>query len=159
MDVELLKPLKTLLPETDFPSLGEGLTVLCGKTLSRNNLWWKACLFVIDRNGKEQLRLYGWQKTRHGALIEGEYKLKQRFNVSKKFANILFEINAAFLGRNVTAGITNNESIELEEYFRDMLEKIESNSGMTFSPGTVAKLAVVFSDPQKGTFIFDLLST
>jgi len=82
--------LEELLPETnDFP-VGSGIIAIRGKTLAKTSEWWKAVVLIKSRN-KEQLRFYGWQKNK-----EGEYKTRQKFNVSRGYASRLARILMAF---------------------------------------------------------------
>ena len=86
--------LKELLPEgpENFP-VGEGVNVLCGRTLTRMGAWHKAIVLVADNRGKKQIRLYGWQKNK-----EGEFKMRQKFNISPGYANIIKEVLETFSG-------------------------------------------------------------
>ena len=86
------KTLEELLPEgpENFP-VGEGVTVLRGKTLAKTGQWLKAILLTESGN-KKQLRLYGWQKNK-----EGQYKNRQKFNISQGYMKLLSTIMLAFL--------------------------------------------------------------
>lgn len=86
------KTLEELLPEEpeNFP-VGEGVTVLRGKTLAKTGQWLKAILLTESGN-KKQLRLYGWQKNK-----EGQYKNRQKFNISQGYMQLLSNIMLAFL--------------------------------------------------------------
>ncbi|MFX0174382.1 MAG: hypothetical protein ACFE9L_21095 [Candidatus Hodarchaeota archaeon] len=55
--------LKELLPETDKFPVGSGIKIIRGKTLAKTSVWWKAVVLIKTRE-KEQIRLYGWQKTK-----------------------------------------------------------------------------------------------
>ena len=81
--------LKELLPETEGFPTGQGIKVLRGKTLTKTPQWLKAIVLTESR-GKEQIRLYGWQK------IEGEYKVRQKFNISHGYSDKVAEILMAF---------------------------------------------------------------
>lgn len=81
------------LTETEgFPPLGEGLEFMRGKTLTKAFGWLKAILLVKDSGDKLQLRLYGWQWSEQ----DNEYKVRQKFSISRGFANELAEIFHAF---------------------------------------------------------------
>lgn len=83
-----LKELLTDDPES-FP-VGSGINVLAGKLLTQTGTWKKAILLVkIDK--KHQLRLYGWQKNK-----EGVWKLRQKFNMSKKYVTTISDALLAF---------------------------------------------------------------
>ena len=82
--------LEDLLPTTEGYPVGEGIKVLRGKTLAKTAQWLKA-LLLVEIQGKKQLRFYGWQKNK-----EGEYKNRQKFNVSKGYAGTIAEIMLAF---------------------------------------------------------------
>jgi len=86
------KTLEELLPEKAeiFP-VGKGVKVLRGKTLTKIGQWFKAIVLIEDDN-KQQLRLYGWQKDK-----EGNYKTRQKFNMSSGYVKILIKIMQAFL--------------------------------------------------------------
>ncbi|MHA2245262.1 MAG: hypothetical protein ACXADY_09885 [Candidatus Hodarchaeales archaeon] len=82
--------LNELLPETEEFPVGSGIKVIRGKTLTRTSTWWKAVVLVKLRE-KNQLRFYGWQKNK-----EGQYKVRQKFNVSKGYSTKLAKILIAF---------------------------------------------------------------
>ncbi len=82
--------LEALLPETDGFPVGQGITIIRGKTLAKTSQWLKAIL-LVDVGQKRQLRFYGWQKDK-----EGNYKVRQKFNVSKSYSATIAEIMAAF---------------------------------------------------------------
>ncbi len=82
--------IEELLPTTEGYPVGEGIKVLRGKTLAKTSQWLKA-LLLVEVQGKKQLRFYGWQKNK-----EGEYKNRQKFNVSKGYAGKIAEIMLAF---------------------------------------------------------------
>jgi hypothetical protein len=86
------KTLEELLPEgpENFP-VGETVTVLRGKTLAKTGQWLKAIL-LTESGKKKQLRLYGWQKNK-----EGQYKNRQKFNISQGYMKMLSNILQAFL--------------------------------------------------------------
>jgi len=71
---------KQLLDKIKEYPANEEIKVIAGKTLTKSNKWWKAVLLVElgfgDRK-QYQIRLYGWKKNQ-----QGEYKVKQKFNVS-----------------------------------------------------------------------------
>ena len=80
-----------LLTETEgFPATGTGITIIRGKTLAKTGSWHKAVV-LVETSGKKQIRLYGWQKNK-----EGEWKLRQKFNISKGYSVNLAEILIAF---------------------------------------------------------------
>ena len=86
-----MKKLEELLTDKpdSFP-VGTGINVLAGKMLTQTGTWKKAILLVkIDK--KHQLRLYGWQKNK-----EGLWKLRQKFNMSKKYVGIISDALLAF---------------------------------------------------------------
>ena len=58
--------------------------------LVRAGIWKKAILFVKIGN-KRQLRLYAWQKNK-----QGDWKLRQKFNMSKAYAPLIAECLMAF---------------------------------------------------------------
>lgn len=85
--------LKELMPETEGFPTGKGIRVIRGKTLTKTPTWLKAALLVetgSGKNKKKQLRFYGWQK------IEGEYKVRQKFNISHGYSAEVAEIVMAF---------------------------------------------------------------
>lgn len=85
--------LKDLLPEgpENFP-VGEGVNVLRGRTLTKMGDWHKA-IVLVDNRGRKQIRLYGWQKNK-----EGEYKTRQKFNISSGYAGIIKDVLDTFSG-------------------------------------------------------------
>jgi len=85
--------LKELLPETEGFPTGKGIKVIRGKTLTKTPSWLKAILLVENR-GKEQVRLYGWQ------LVDGTYKVRQKFNISHGYSADIAEILMAFYTMN-----------------------------------------------------------
>ncbi|MHA2501344.1 MAG: hypothetical protein ACXAE3_00535 [Candidatus Kariarchaeaceae archaeon] len=85
--------LKELLPETEGFPTGDGVKLIRGKTLTKTPQWLKAIL-LVDTGGKEQIRLYGWQ------LIKGEYKVRQKFNISHGYSAEVAEILMAFYTAN-----------------------------------------------------------
>lgn len=85
--------LEELLPETEGFPTGKGIEVIRGKTLAKTPTWLKAILLIQSR-GKEQIRLYGWQK------IEGEYKVRQKFNISHGYSADVAEVLMAFYTMN-----------------------------------------------------------
>ena len=87
---ELLKDLMPESPER-FP-VGEGVNVIRGRTLTQMGDWHKA-IVLIDTRGKKQVRLYGWHKNK-----QGEYKVRQKFNISPGYANIIKDILDEFAG-------------------------------------------------------------
>ncbi|MHA1167033.1 MAG: hypothetical protein ACTSP4_02930 [Candidatus Hodarchaeales archaeon] len=82
--------LKSLLPETEGFPVGSGLKVLRGRTLTKTTSWWKAVV-LIETAGKKQIRLYGWQKDK-----EGNYKVRQKFNISRGYSTKLARVLKAF---------------------------------------------------------------
>lgn len=85
--------LKDLLPDgpEKFP-VGEGVKVLRGRTLTQMGDWHKA-IVLIDNRGKKQIRLYGWQRNK-----QGEYKVRQKFNISPGYAKIIKDVLDTFAG-------------------------------------------------------------
>jgi hypothetical protein len=83
--------IEDLLPQTEekFP-VGSGIKIIRGKTLAKTGQWLKAIL-LVEVGDKKQLRMYGWQKNK-----EGEYKLRQKFNISKGYSADVAEILMAF---------------------------------------------------------------
>ena len=82
---------KLLDEEPDAFPVGKTVKALRGKTVAKTAQWLKAIVLVDVGNNKKQLRMYGWQKNK-----EGEYKVRQKFNISKGYANRLSEILVAF---------------------------------------------------------------
>jgi hypothetical protein len=82
--------INSLLPDTEGFPVGEGIKVIRGKTLAKTGSWLKA-LLLVNVGDKKQLRFYGWQKDK-----EGNYKVRQKFNVSKGYAATVGEIMLAF---------------------------------------------------------------
>lgn len=85
-----LNDLEKLLPQTEGFPTGTGITVLRGKVLSKTPQWLKAIL-LVETGNKKQIRFYGWQKNK-----EGDYKVRQKFNVSRGYAGVVAEIMLAF---------------------------------------------------------------
>ena len=65
--------------------------MLAGKTLTRTQSWHKAIVLVSVGN-KKQLRLFGWRKNK-----DGEWRVGQKFNISKGYAAKISEILDAFV--------------------------------------------------------------
>lgn len=84
------KSLEDLLPNTDEFPVGNGIKVIRGRILAKTGQWLKAIL-LVEVQGKKQLRFYGWQKDK-----EGNYKNRQKFNVSKGYADDIAEIMMSF---------------------------------------------------------------
>ncbi|MCY3414676.1 MAG: hypothetical protein INQ03_23705 [Candidatus Heimdallarchaeota archaeon] len=82
--------IEELLPETEGFPTGDGITPIRGKTLVKTGSWLKAIL-LVETGNKKQIRLYGWQKNK-----EGEWKLRQKFNISKGYSIKLAEVLIAF---------------------------------------------------------------
>lgn len=82
--------IESLLPQTDGFPLGKGVELIRGKTLAKTGSWFKA-IILVKVGEKKQLRFYGWQKNK-----EGEYKVRQKFNVSKGYSALVGEIMYAF---------------------------------------------------------------
>ena len=109
---------KTLMCDNcDFP-VGKGVKVICGKTLSKTNRWWKVVLLVKIKFGDKesyQTRLYGWQKNK-----EGIYKLRQKFNVSaSKYIGDLINILRVFIEES-------GKSEYLEKVYESLLSRVNS---------------------------------
>lgn len=85
-----MEQIEDLLPETEGFPTGTGIKIIRGKTLAKTGTWLKAVILVETQN-KKQIRLYGWQKNK-----DGEYKLRQKFNISKGYSIKLAEILIAF---------------------------------------------------------------
>lgn len=85
------KGLNELLDELGekFPKRSE-LTILRGKTLTRTPTWHKAVV-LVEVGEKQQLRLYGWQRTK-----DGEWRVRQKFNIAKGYAFALAEVCEAY---------------------------------------------------------------
>jgi hypothetical protein len=62
-----------------FPRRSE-LKIVCGKVLARTGTWLKAAV-LVRVGDTDQLRLCGWQLNQ-----EGEWRLRQKFNISKSYA-------------------------------------------------------------------------
>ena len=77
-------------PIEEFP-VSETIKVIAGKRLAKTGSWLKAILLVETGENKYQLRLYGWQKNK-----EGQWKVRQKFNISKGYAKNMAEIFQAF---------------------------------------------------------------
>ncbi len=82
--------IEEMLPETEGFPTGSGIKIIRGKTLAKTGSWLKAVL-LVQSGDKKQIRLYGWQKNK-----EGEYKVRQKFNISKGYSVRLAEILIAF---------------------------------------------------------------
>ena len=83
--------LAELLPEQGdtFPRRSS-IEIISGKTLAKTGSWHKA--IVLAKTGdRMQLRLYGWQKNK-----DGEWRVRQKFNISKRYAAKVSEILDAF---------------------------------------------------------------
>jgi hypothetical protein len=76
-------------PVEEFP-VSKSIKVIGAKRLAKTSTWLKA-ICLVETGGKHQIRLYGWQKNK-----EGEYKVRQKFNISKGYANKLSLIFQAF---------------------------------------------------------------
>lgn len=84
--------LKDLLDESpdSFPKRSN-IKMLAGKTLTRTPKWHKA-IVLVSIGEKAQLRLFGWRKNK-----EGEWRIAQKFNISKGYAAKISEILDAFV--------------------------------------------------------------
>lgn len=84
--------LKELLTDNieEFP-VSKTIKVVAGKRLAKTAQWLKAIILVEIGGGKHQIRLYGWQKNK-----AGEWKVRQKFNISKGYAEKLSQICLAF---------------------------------------------------------------
>lgn len=76
-------------PGDVFPKRSE-LVILRGKTLAKTPTWHKAAV-LVKVGEKQQLRLYGWQRTK-----TGEWRVRQKFNIAKSYAPTIGEILEAF---------------------------------------------------------------
>lgn len=74
----------------EFP-VSKTIKVVAGKRLAKTASWLKAIVLVETGGGKHQIRLYGWQKNK-----AGEWKVRQKFNISKGYAEKLSQICLAF---------------------------------------------------------------
>jgi len=85
------KGLSTLLDESgdSFPRRS-ALKILRGKTLTKTPSWHKAIVLVELTKGS-QLRLVGWQLNK-----DGEWRMRQKFNISKGYALNIAEVCEAF---------------------------------------------------------------
>jgi len=85
------KSLTELLDEPGdaFPRRSS-IKIVCGKTLVKTSKWHKAVV-LAEVDNKRQLRLCGWQET-----TDGEWRFRQKFNISKGYAARLSEILDAF---------------------------------------------------------------
>lgn len=99
--------LETLLPEVPevFP-VHKGITVLRGKTLTTTQSGWFKAVVEVLKGTKRQIRLYGWCKNK-----EGQYKLRQKFNISPGYAPIVKAVLTKFLTKE-SLGILLNEAPE-----------------------------------------------
>ncbi|MFW9990486.1 MAG: hypothetical protein ACFFD4_00360 [Candidatus Odinarchaeota archaeon] len=82
--------LEKLLPNTEGFPVGSGVNIIRGKILTKTTSWLKAVV-LVETGGKKQIRLYGWQKDK-----EGNYKVRQKFNISKGYSISLARILKAF---------------------------------------------------------------
>ncbi len=76
-------------PGDRFPQRSN-LKILRGKTLTKTPTWIKAVV-LVEVEGKPQLRLCGWQRKK-----EGEWRLSQKFNISRAYAIKISEILEAY---------------------------------------------------------------
>lgn len=83
-----IKELLTDNPE-DFP-VSKTIKVVAAKRLAKTAQWLKA-IVLVETGGRHQLRAYGWQKNK-----AGEWKVRQKFNISQGYAEKLSEILLAF---------------------------------------------------------------
>ncbi len=83
-----VKELLTDNPE-DFP-VSKTIKVIAAKRLAKTAQWLKA-ICLIETGGRTQIRLYGWQKNK-----EGVWKVRQKFNISKGYADKLSDVLKAF---------------------------------------------------------------
>ncbi|MFX0123262.1 MAG: hypothetical protein ACFFAE_06450 [Candidatus Hodarchaeota archaeon] len=74
----------------EFP-VSKTIKVVAGKRLAKTASWLKAIVLVETGGGKHQIRLYGWQKNK-----AGEWKVRQKFNISQGYAEKLSQICLAF---------------------------------------------------------------
>ncbi len=84
--------LKELLtdPIEEFP-VSKSLKLVAAKRLAKTASWLKAICLIEMAGGKFQVRLYGWQKNK-----AGEWKVRQKFNISKGYSGKLSQIFQAF---------------------------------------------------------------
>ncbi|MHA2224112.1 MAG: hypothetical protein ACXAC8_02835 [Candidatus Hodarchaeales archaeon] len=73
----------------EFP-VSKSIKLLAAKRLAKTAQWLKA-ICLVETGGKQQIRLYGWQKNK-----AGEWKVRQKFNISKGYAEKLSLILSAF---------------------------------------------------------------
>ncbi len=85
------KGLSTLLdePGDSFPHRSK-LKILRGKTLTKTPNWHKAIILIEQAKG-QQLRLVGWQRNK-----EGEWRIRQKFNIAKGYALEIAEACEAY---------------------------------------------------------------
>lgn len=74
----------------EFP-VSKTIKVVAAKRLAKTASWLKAIVLVETGGGKHQIRLYGWQKNK-----AGEWKVRQKFNISKGYSDKLAQICQAF---------------------------------------------------------------
>ncbi len=85
--------LRELLPDNpeEFP-VSKTIKVVAAKRLAKTASWLKAIVLVEMSGGKKhQIRLYGWQKNK-----AGEWKVRQKFNISQGYSEKLSQICHAF---------------------------------------------------------------
>lgn len=84
--------LRELLPDNpeEFP-VSKTIKVVAAKRLAKTASWLKAIVLVELGGGKHQIRLYGWQKNK-----AGEWKVRQKFNISQGYSEKLSQICHAF---------------------------------------------------------------
>ncbi|UCE14396.1 MAG: hypothetical protein JSV04_04270 [Candidatus Heimdallarchaeota archaeon] len=73
----------------EFP-VSKTIKVIAGKKLAKTAQWLKA-IVLIETGGRHQIRLYGWQKNK-----AGEWKVRQKFNISQGYSEKLSQICHAF---------------------------------------------------------------
>lgn len=77
-------------PIEEFP-VSKEVKIIAGKRLTKTASWLKAILLVQVGADKKQLRLYGWQLNK-----EKQWKVRQKFNISKGYAGKLANIFQLF---------------------------------------------------------------
>lgn len=89
--IETKMSLRELLTDNteEFP-VSKTIKVIAGKRLAKTAQWLKA-IVLIETGGRHQIRLYGWQKNK-----AGEWKVRQKFNISQGYSEKLSQICHAF---------------------------------------------------------------
>lgn len=85
------------------------LDVECGKTLAKTKTWWKAILLIKLKNGRHQLRLYGWRWSEK----KNRYTQQQKFNIStsRYLADIVFYLKAFVQDASLKSSASINDKL------------------------------------------------